>query len=86
MKKRNKILMAIGALVVVLMATSFTYSKKEGADIPTDGEQMRVLNFHGHRYICYRWYENHYNVYSETHTAYSGASIVHDPDCPCGKH
>ena len=83
---KKKLLITILVLLIAGVATAFTYSNKEGANIPTDGEQMRVLYFNGHRYICYRWYENHYNYYSKTHSAYSGAGIVHDPDCPCGKH
>ena len=78
----KKLLITILVLLFAGVATAFTYSKKEGGDIPTDGEQMRVLNFNGHRYICYRFYErsSYYNY------GYGGASIVHDPDCPCGKH
>ncbi|MDE6254723.1 MAG: hypothetical protein K2M39_00870 [Muribaculaceae bacterium] len=83
---KKKLLITMLVLLIAGVATAFTYSKKEGGEIPTDGEQMRVLNFNGHRYICYRWYENHYNIYSKTHSAYSGAGLVHDPDCPCGKH
>ena len=83
---KKKLLIAACAVLLAAVASAFTYSKKEGGDIPTAGEQMRVLNFNGHRYVCYRWYENHFNVYSKTHSAYSGASIIHDPDCPCGKH
>ena len=82
---KKKITIA-GIILLGIVATAFTYSKKEGGDISTNGEQMRVLNFNGHRYICYCWYENHYNYYSKTHSAYSGAGLVHDPDCPCGKH
>ena len=77
---KKKLLTTILALLLAGVATAFTYSKKEGGDIPTDGEQMRVLNFNGHRYICYRFYESRYGF------SFGGASIVHDPDCPCGKH
>ena len=81
---KKKLLITILVLLLAGVATAFTYSKKEGGDIPTDGEQMRVLNFNGHRYICYRWYEKEYVRGGAA--GYGGASIVHDPDCPCGKH
>ena len=81
---KKKLLITILVLLLAGVATAFTYSKKEGGDIPTDSEQMRVLNFNGHRYICYRWYEKEYVRGGAA--GYGGASIVHDPDCPCGKH
>ena len=79
---KKKLLITILVLLVAGAATAFTYSNKEGANIPTDGEQMRVLNFNGHRYICYRWYERN----APYGYGYGGAGLVHDPDCPCGKH
>lgn len=75
------------ALIGVAVLMSFTYSNKEGGDIPTDSEQMRILHFHGHRYVCYRYYHHsNYNLLGDRGRAgTSGASIVHDPDCPCHK-
>ena len=71
------------AVVGIVGLASFTYSLPEGKDIPTDGEQMRILNYHGHRYICYRFYS--YGVLYRGGYGYGGASITHDPDCPCHK-
>ena len=82
----KKIIITIIAMALVVIASSFTYFKKEGTEIPTDGEQIRILNYNGHRYICYRWYETHFNHLTDSRSNYSGASIIHDPDCPCGKH
>lgn len=75
------------ALIGVAALMSFTYSNKEGGEIPTDSEQMRILSYHGHRYVCYRYYHHsNYNFWGDRGRAgTSGASIVHDPDCPCHK-
>ena len=85
MKKKSAIIFL--AIVGAVALTSFTYSNKEGNNIPTDGEQMRILHFHGHRYVCYRYYHHdNYNLFGDKGRAgTSGASIVHDPDCPCRK-
>lgn len=84
MKKLTK---AIVALLAVVVLCGFSYSNKEGGNIPTDGEQMRILHFHGHRYVCYRYYHHdNYNFFGNKGRAgTSGASIVHDPNCPCRK-
>lgn len=75
------------ALICAGVLMGFTYSKKEGGYIPTDAEEMRLLNFNGHRYVCYRYYHHSdWNLWGHKGRAgTSGASIVHDPDCPCGK-
>lgn len=83
-KSINKTILLLAAVVFVAVASAFTYSKKEGGEIPTDGEQMRVLHFNGHRYVCYRFYNK--SIWADRSFGYGGASIVHDPDCPCGKH
>lgn len=77
-KKINKTILLLAALIFVAVASAFTYSKKEGniSDAHYQHEDMRILNYNGHRYVCYR-FEGSYK---------GGASIVHDPDCPCGKH
>lgn len=74
---KKKITIAAIALIAVLC--SFTYSNREGdvqrGNYSPSKEDMRILYYHGHRYVCYRMTGYHS----------SGASIVHDPDCPCGK-
>ena len=72
--------MAIG---VIVLCSGFKYSNREGNEIPGD-QQMEILHFHGHTYVCYRFYnkDNWSKGYSY---GYGGASIVHDPDCKCGK-
>ena len=76
MKTKQLILFA---LVIVGVLCSFKYSSREGANIPGE-QQMEILYFHGHSYVCYRFY---YSAYRQG--CYGGASIVHDPDCKCGK-
>lgn len=74
-------LLAVVAIIVVLC--SFKYSNCEGDGIPSDGQQMELLYFQGHTYICYRFYK--YSTWSNRSYGYGGASIVHNPDCKCGK-
>ena len=76
----------LAAVLCAVCLSGFTYSNKEGGNIPTDSEQMRILHFHGHQYVCYRFYEKerHY-MGASGRTAIGGASITHDPDCPCHK-
>ena len=73
------------AVIGIVLLTSFTYSKKEGGRIPTDAEEMRTLHYNGHQYVCYRYYHHsNYNFLGhEGRAGTSGASIIHDPDCPC---
>lgn len=73
------------ALVLIVALCSFRYANKEGSEIQTDGEQMRVLYYHGHSYIGYRFYAKGRIWPFEGGYGYGGASIVHDPDCKCGK-
>lgn len=80
---KKKVIFVLVCIVAII--SSFTYSRPEGKTIPTDGEQIRILNYNGHRYICYRWYESHYNFTHDTQSSYSGASIIHDPDCYCNR-
>ena len=77
MKTKLKYLYALAAVVVLC---GFKYSNREGNEIPSDGQQMEILHFHGHSYVCYRFY---YTAFREG--GYGGASIMHDPDCKCGK-
>ena len=86
MKKKKNRLAILAAVLCAVCLSGFTYSNKEGGNIPTDSEQMRILHFHGHRYVCYRFYEKERHFMgANDHTAIGGASITHDPDCPCHK-
>ncbi|MDE6246661.1 MAG: hypothetical protein K2M41_02310 [Muribaculaceae bacterium] len=77
---KNKIKLTLIAFAAVMIFCGFKYSNREGNAIPSDGQQMEILHFHGHTYVCYRFY---YSAYRQG--GYGGASIVHDPDCKCGK-
>lgn len=68
------------AIAAILILCGFKYSNREGSEIPSDGQQMEILHFHGHSYVCYRFYHTQFK-----HGGYGGASIVHDPDCKCLK-
>lgn len=78
MKKQQKIIIAIAFLCLVILC-SFTYSHKEGNKMTYATEQMQTLYYKEHSYICYRTYEDVRGGCG------IGASIVHDPDCKCGK-
>lgn len=82
MKKKHYLI----AIAVIIALCSFTYSNKEGGNIPTDSEQMRTLYYRGHSYICYRFfYQESRRVPVDGYNNYSGAGIIHDPDCKCYK-
>ena len=55
---KNKLKLTLVALVAVTVMCGFKYSNREGGEIPSDGQQMEILYFHGHSYICYRFYKN----------------------------
>lgn len=80
---KNKIRLALVAFAAVMIFCGFKYSNREGNEIPSDGQQMEILHFHGHSYVCYRFYAKG-TVYKGG-WGYGGASIVHNPDCKCGK-
>ena len=80
---KNKLNLALVAIIAVMIFCGFKYSNREGSEIPSDGQQMEILYFHGHSYVCYRFYEK--SSWSRQSYGYGGASIVHDPDCKCGK-
>ena len=80
---KRKHLLILLALLVVGVLCSFKYSNREGGEIPSDGQQMEILYFHGHSYVCYRFYK--YDYVGHGGYGYGGASIVHNPDCKCGK-
>ena len=83
---KQKHLLILLALVIVGVLCSFKYSNREGNDIPGK-QQMEILYFHGHSYVCYRFYDQHHGTaYKGGYGyGYGGASIVHNPDCKCGK-
>ncbi len=78
--KLKHILIAIAA---IMLFCGFKYSNREGQEIPLDGQQMEILHFHGHSYVCYRFYEKGRIPFYEGGYGYGGASITHDPDCKC---
>lgn len=80
MKPKLKYLYALAAIVILC---GFKYSNREGKEIPGD-QQMEILHFHGHTYVCYRFYKQDHSTYNGYGFGYGGASIVHDPDCRCG--
>ncbi|MDE7440922.1 MAG: hypothetical protein K2M69_01995 [Muribaculaceae bacterium] len=82
---KNRLNLALMAFVVVMIFCDFKYSNREGSEIPVDGQQMEILHYHGHTYVCYRFYEKGRIPLYEGGYGYGGASIVHDPDCKCGK-
>ena len=73
-------LMAIG---VLMLLCSFRYSNREGNEIPGK-QQIEIIYFHGHSYVCYRFYEK--CQWPERSYGYGGASLVHNPDCKCHKN
>ncbi|MBD5583792.1 MAG: hypothetical protein HDQ88_01795 [Clostridia bacterium] len=79
---KPKHLLILLALVIVGVLCSFKYSNREGANIPGE-QQMEILYFQGHSYVCYRFYKAK-DLYGNAY-GYGGASIVHNPDCKCGK-
>ena len=82
---KNKLNLALVAIIAVVIFCGFKYSNREGSTIPSDGQQMEILHFHGHTYVCYRFYKKDTLFPSKGGYGYGGASIVHDPDCKCGK-
>ena len=80
---KNKIKLTLMAFAAVMIFCGFKYSNREGANIPGE-QQMEILYFQGHSYVCYRFYKSNDKQYGFTY-GYGGASIVHDPDCKCGK-
>lgn len=78
---KHKIKHCLLAISAILILCGFKYSNREGGEIPSDGQQMEILYFHGHSYVCYRFYLSSVSF----EYGYGGASIVHDPDCKCGK-
>lgn len=71
------------AFVILLVLCGFQYSNREGDEIPYDGQQMEILHFNGHSYVCYRFYKKGRLWPYAGGFGYGGASIEHDPDCKC---
>lgn len=82
---KPKIKHSLLAIAAIIILCGFKYSNREGTEIPNDGQQMEILYFHGHSYACYRFYKTGRVWPAEGGYGYGGASIVHDPDCKCGK-
>lgn len=82
---KRKLKHSLLAIAAILILCGFNYSNREGGKIPVDAEQMEILHFHGHTYVCYRFYGKGRVWPGEGGYGYGGASIVHDPDCKCGK-
>lgn len=81
---KTKIKLALVAIAAVTILCGFKYSNREGSDIPSDGQQMEILHYHGYTYVCYRFYEK--SNWSKGYSyGYGGAGLVHDPDCKCGR-
>lgn len=79
---KNKINLALVAIIAVVIFCGFKHSHRQGDEIPGN-QQMETLYYRGHSYVCYRFYKSgsvHKGGYG-----YGGASIIHDPDCKCGK-
>ena len=79
---KNKINLALVAIIAVVIFCGFKHSHRQGDEIPGK-QQMETLYYRGHSYVCYRFYKSgsvHKGGYG-----YGGASIIHDPDCKCRK-
>ena len=79
---KNKINLALMAFAAVMIFCGFKYSNREGNDI-SGKQQMEILHYHGHTYVCYRFYNK--SSWANSSYGYGGAGLVHDPDCKCGK-
>ena len=81
---KTKLTYCLMAFAAVMIFCGFKYSNREGSDIPGK-QQMEILHYHGHTYVCYRFYSVGKETFYHYDFGYGGASIVHDPDCKCGK-
>lgn len=79
MKKKTTITIAATAILAVLCGCEQINNVQPERPIKQDAEEVKTIEYHGHSYICYRFYGNWSN------SGWGGASIVHDPDCKCGK-
>ena len=86
MRTKLKYLYALAAILVLCGCedSKSADTESDGVHIP-GGQQIQILHFHGHSYVCYRFYEKEYSYIRDVGFSYGGASIVHDPDCKCGK-
>lgn len=79
---KTKIKHCLLAIAAIIILCGFKYSNREGNDFESQ-EQMETLHYRGHTYICYR-FKGKGGVGNNSY-GFGGASIVHDPDCKCGK-
>ena len=79
---KPKLIYGLTAIAAIVILCGFKYSHRDGNDI-SGKQQIEILYFHGHSYVCYRFCE--YDYVGHGGYGYGGASIVHDPDCKCGK-
>lgn len=75
---KNKISLALVAIIAVVIFCGFKHSHRQGDEIPGN-QQMETLYYRGHSYVCYRFYKN--SQWKDKSYGYGGASIIHDPDC-----
>ncbi len=75
---KTKLKYCLVAVVAIIALCSFRWTNREGDVIPGD-QQMETLYYRDHSYVCYRFRDK------VGYAGMGGASIVHDPDCKCGK-
>ncbi len=80
---KTKLKYILIAIAAIILFCGFKYSNREGSEIPSDGQQMEILHFNGHTYVCYRFYKKGNMLPLNGGYGYGGASITHDPDCNC---
>ncbi len=71
---KTKLKYTLITIAAIILFCGFKYSNREGFDF-SDTEQMEILYYQGHSYICYKW------RHGGNAASVGGASIVHDPDC-----
>ncbi|MCM1093770.1 MAG: hypothetical protein NC421_07440 [Lachnospiraceae bacterium] len=78
MKNKHLIIVAI-ALMAMLCGCEQIKNAPPESSIMQDAEEVKTIEYQGHSYVCYRFY------CKSGYSGWGGASIVHDPDCKCGK-
>lgn len=81
---KTKLKYCLIAIGVLMLLCSFRYSNRDGNEIPGK-QQIEIIYFHGHSYVCYRFYSVGEETLYRYKYGYGGASLVHDPDCKCHK-
>lgn len=77
---KKKLLISLAILAATCLYGFKAYNH-EGSAPQTDCEDMRILTYHGHRYVCYRFSRN--SIWADHSYGYGGAGLIHDPDCWC---